>query len=112
MAAEHRKPFFLFRPGFVLLCLYVAAYAWLRADGDIDMQSVTLPSPGGTETFRLVGPNPELPHWRQQLYRAVFSLPMVVEEEGRKHEDALRTLYHQVRGTADEGGRMVRNALN
>lgn len=112
MAAEHRKPFFLFRPGFVLFCLYIAAYAWLRSAGDIALQSIALPGVRGTEIFRMIGPNPELSHWLQQFYRAVFSLPMVVEEEGRKHEGTIRRLYHQARGTADEGGRMVREATD
>ncbi len=111
MAAEqHRKPFFLFRPKFVLFCLYVAAYAWLRSAGDIDLQSISLPSPRGTEVFRMIGASPELPHWRQQLYRAVFSLPMVVEEEGRKHEGTLRELYRQARGIAGDGNAMTREA--
>ncbi len=109
MAAEHRKPFFLFRPGFVLFCLYVAAYAWLRSAGDIDMQSITLPSPRGSDVFRMVGPNPDLAHWRQQFYRAFFSLPMVVEEEGRKHEGTLRNLYRQASGGAEGGDRMARD---
>lgn len=102
MAAEQRhKPFFLFRPGFVVFCLYIAAYAWLRSVGDIDLQSITLPSGRGMEVFRMVGPSPELAHWRQQTYRAIFSLPMVVEEEGRKHEGTVRRLYHEARGTAN-----------
>ncbi len=100
MAAEHHKPFFLFRPGFILLCLYVAAYAWLRSAEQIVMQSVALPSVRGTDVFRMIGPNPDMPHWRQQTWRAVFSLPMVVEEESRRHENTARKLYEEALGVA------------
>lgn len=107
MAAEHRKPFFLFRPGFVMFCLYIAAYCWMRSVGDIALQSVPVTSPRGVEMFRMIGPSIELAHWRQQVYRALFSLPMVVEEEGRKHEGTVRRLYHEARGTAGVVGEAV-----
>lgn len=111
MASEkQQKPFFLFRPAFVMLCLYVAAYAWLRSSNEIALQTVALPSPRGTEVFRMIGASPETPHWRQQFMRAAFSLPMVVEEEVRKHEGTVRRLYAEARGTASQGGQMVRDA--
>jgi hypothetical protein len=107
---QQQKPFFLFRPAFVMLCLYIAAYAWLRSSNEIAVQSVALPSPRGTEVFRMIGASPETPHWRQQFMRAAFSLPMVVEEEARKHEGTVRRLYSEARGTANQGGQMVRDA--
>ncbi|MCD8352516.1 MAG: hypothetical protein LUC93_18075 [Planctomycetaceae bacterium] len=106
MAAD-RKPFFLFRPRFLLLCLYVAAYWILRNYGEVAIQSVFLPSPAGTQVYRIVGPNPDLPHYRQQLWRALFSLPMVAEEEGRKLTDRGREIYDNAEGTVREGQRMI-----
>ncbi|MDR1745600.1 MAG: hypothetical protein LBS30_07605 [Planctomycetota bacterium] len=110
MAAEYRKPFILFRPGFILLCLYVAAYAWLRSAGQIDMQAISLPSLRGTDIFRMIGPNPDMPHWRQQLWRALFSLPMVVEEEARKHEQTARKVYDEALGLVARNERPLREA--
>lgn len=105
---KQQKPFFLFRPAFVMLCLYVAAYAWLRSSNEIAMHSA--PAPRGMEASRRIMASPATPRWRQQFMRAVFSLPMVVEEEARKHEGTVRTLYAEARGTATQGGQMVRDA--
>ncbi len=106
--AEPRKPFFMFRPKFLLLCLYVIAYILLRSSEDIVVHSIALPSPRGPEIFRMVGPHPDLPHWRQQLWRACFSPAMVVEEEGRKLMDRGRDLYSDARGTVQDAGQAVR----
>ena len=101
MASEQRKPFFLFRPRFVLFCLYVALYAWLRHEGEIAMQAISLPSPRGVEVYRTIGANPSLPYWRQQLWRAFFSFLMVGEEEGRKLKVIADDLYHEAQGTVN-----------
>lgn len=70
---------------FFLLCLYVAVYAFLRFKGEIVAQQISLPSArGGVEIYRMIGPHPDMPNWRQQLWRAFFSLAMVGEEEGKK----------------------------
>lgn len=95
MAAEKKKPFILFRPCFVLFCLYIAAYCFLRHTGEIDVQAVSLPSPRGGQVFRVLGASPVLPLWRQQLWRALFSCPMVVEEEGRKAQKTLGLWYDE-----------------
>jgi hypothetical protein len=101
MATDHNhKPFFLFRPGFVLFLLYCGAYWWLRTNGEIVVQSVFLP---GSQVYRAVSPHPEIPFYRQQLWRALFSLPMVAEEEGRKLTDRGRAIYENAEGTVRGG---------
>lgn len=101
MASDrNHKPFFLFRPGFVLLLLYVAAYWCLRNYGEIVVQSVFLP---GSHVYRVVSPHPEIPQYRQQLWRALFSLPMVAEEEGRKLSERGREVYQNAEGTVRDG---------
>ncbi len=101
MASEHHhKPFFLFRPGFVLFLLYCGAYWYLRTHGEIAVQSVFLP---GAQVYRAVSPHPEIPFYRQQAWRALFSLPMVAEEEGRKLTERGRTMYENAEGTVRDG---------
>lgn len=87
MAAEHHKPFILFRPNFILLCLYVGAYAWLRSADQIVER--------GAGPLWGIAAAPDLPHWRRQAWRALFSLPMVLEEEARRHEDVARDFYEE-----------------
>lgn len=83
--ADDRKRRSGIRSKFFLFLVYVAAYVFLRYNGDIVIQQIALPAPGGgVEVFRMVGAHPDLPHWRQQTWRALFSLAMVGEEEGRK----------------------------
>lgn len=111
MAMEQSKPFFLFRPRFVLLCLYVAAYICLRNYEEIAVQSVFLPTGNGAAVYRVVSPHPDLPYYRQQLWRAFFSLPMVVEEEGRKLSKQGRELYKGAEGTVREGRRIIEDYM-
>lgn len=80
----HRRGFFLFRPKFLLFCLYVAAYVMLRMHDEIILRQIAVP--GRTvrgDVFEMAMPHPGLPRWRQQLWRALFSAAMVVEEEGQ-----------------------------
>lgn len=72
------------RHRFLMLCLYVAAYATLRYHGEVVVQNVNMPTQFGIQTQQMVSAHPNLPYWRQQLYRAVFSLPMVIEEQGNR----------------------------
>jgi hypothetical protein len=101
MASDHNhKPFLLFRPGFVLLLLYCGAYWCLRNAEEIVVQSVFMP---GSRAYRVVSPHPEIPFYRQQLWRALFSLPMVAEEEGRRVTERGRSMYESAEGTVRDG---------
>lgn len=83
MANEKRRlPFFL-RPLFLLFVLYVIVYVGLRHREEMVVQAISLPSMRGG-AYNAVTPNPRLPFWRQQIWRACFSFLMVIEEEGRK----------------------------
>lgn len=87
MSDERRRKSWL-RSKIFWLFLYVIAYLLLRAKGEVAVQQIALPAPGGgVEVFRMVGAHPDLPHWRQQLWRALFSFAMVGEEEGKKFLD-------------------------
>lgn len=87
---------------FFLFLVYVAAYGFLRYQGEITVQQIPLSTPGGgTEIFRVIGANMHLPHWRQQTWRAVFSLAMVCEEEGVKIMNQGMSTY---RGARAPGG--------
>ncbi len=84
MAEQHRKGFFLFRPKFLLLCLYVLAYILLRMKDEIVYQEISVPARnGGAQVFRMASAAPAIPFWRQQVWRAIFSAAMVAEEEGQ-----------------------------
>ena len=86
----------LFNPKFLMFCLYVTAYIALRLYGEIVLQQVRAPlANGGIGEFRMVSASPALPHWRQQVWRAVFSAAMVVEEEGEPVLGIARQLYSQ-----------------
>lgn len=100
MAAEaHKKGFFMFRPKFLLLCLYVAAYIMLRMHNEIVFQQEYVSGRnGGVEVFRMARADPGIPYWRQQLWRALFSAGMVFEEEGQPVITRVKSLL----GTAEE----------
>ncbi len=84
MAEQHRKGFFLFRPKFLLLCLYVLAYILLRMKDEVVYRQYSVPDRnGGAQIYRAASANPGIPFWRQQTWRAIFSAAMVVEEEGQ-----------------------------
>ncbi|MDR1612055.1 MAG: hypothetical protein LBT97_04640 [Planctomycetota bacterium] len=74
---------FLFRPGFLLLCLYAMVYVMLRTNGEIVSRNPSAYQGGTAYTEYVVCPDPALPRYRRQFYRAVFSPFMVAEEEGR-----------------------------
>ncbi len=103
MAAEH-KAFFLFRPRFLLFCLYVAAYVLLRVHGEIVFQQISVPSGnGGVQVFRMASAAPDIPYWRQQVWRALFSAAMVVEEEGQPAITWVRRLVGVAQERTGEG---------
>ncbi len=104
MAGEHSKIFFLFRPKFLLFCLYVAAYILLRTHGEIVFQQVSIPGGnGGVQVFRMASASPDIPYWRQQVWRAVFSAAMVVEEEGQPLIIRVRRLVDTAQERSGEG---------
>lgn len=79
--ANEKKPPFIIRPRFLLFVLYLIVYVGLRYRDEMIVQTVGSQEGG---TYQMVMPNMQHPRWRRQLWRAVFSLPMVVEEEGRR----------------------------
>ncbi len=104
MADSRKKPFFLFRPKFLLLCLYIAAYCLLRMHGEIVYQQISVPGGnGGVQVYRMASANPGLPYWRQQVWRAVFSAAMVVEEEGQPVIIRIRRLVGAAQERSGEG---------
>lgn len=80
MANESRGNLFM-RPRFLLFCLFVMAYITVRSGGELVYQPARNPDGG---THYIIGANIGIPRWRRQLYRALFSPFMVVEEEGRR----------------------------
>lgn len=82
----------MLRPGFLLFCLYVMCYLTVRAYGEISYQPVQLQSRNGPVPGYVVQASYSVPRWRRQLYRAIFSPLMVVEEEGRRLADGGRGL--------------------
>lgn len=83
--ADERKGTLLLRPRFLLFCLYVMCYVALRGYSEIILQQVPVQTDGGrmVQTY-IVGSSSEVPRWRRQAYRVVFSPLMVAEEEGRR----------------------------
>ena len=76
--AERRKLPLILRPWFILFFAYFAVYGLLRMYGIIEVRSPGTPGGGA-----VVAPAQKLERWRRQLLRAVYSLPMVLEEEVR-----------------------------
>jgi hypothetical protein len=105
MAADiKKKGFFMFRPKFLLFCLYVAAYVMLRMHGEVVFQQISVPGGnGGVDVFRMASANPGIPYWRQQLWRGVFSAAMVVEEEGQPVLAPLLGLINKAQERTGEG---------
>ncbi len=103
MADEARGGWFLFRPRFLLFCLYVMCYVSLRGSGEIVHQAADVRGAGfGRE--HIVGADRSLPRWRRQTYRIFFSPLMVAEEEGRRLLDRARGL---VRDAGDYGSGLL-----
>lgn len=102
MAEQTKKRgFFLLRPGFLFLCMYIMAYTVLRNNGEI------VYSYGRTQqgaSVHMVNPNPEMPHWRRQVYRLVFSPIMVSEEESRSLAVRGRKFADQAQAYAQQYG--------
>lgn len=82
--SDHRERYANSRRRFFMLCLYVGAYATLRYHGELVEQNFNMPTQFGIHAQQGLGANPNLPYWRQQMYRAVFSLPMVIEEQANR----------------------------
>lgn len=74
----------MLRPRFLLFCLYCMCYVALRGSGEIVHRAVEFRSPQGVGVQHIVGSDPQIPRWRRQTYRVVFSPLMVAEEEGRR----------------------------
>ncbi len=102
--ASAPRPFFLFRPKFLMFVIYVIGYLFLRSNGMISKQSVALPGSHGVEVFHMIGVNPDLPHWQTQLWRALFTFAMVCEEEGEKWYVIGRAKLDEARGQRGPGG--------
>ncbi len=99
-----RKGFFLFRPKFLLLCLYVLAYILLRMKEEVVFQQISVPGRnGGVDVFFMARANPGIPFWRQQAWRAVFSAAMVVEEEGQPVISRVEGLLGRTRNESGQG---------
>lgn len=81
--ADDRKGPLLLRPRFLLFCLYVMCYVALRGYSEIILQQAPVQTDGRIVQTYIVGSSSEVPRWRRQLYRVVFSPLMVAEEEGR-----------------------------
>lgn len=121
---------FLFKPAFLLFCLYVMGYLTIRSYGEIAYQQLAnnpsqsppqyQQSPsgrgggggggrGGDNTRdAMITTNPTIPRWRRQLYRAIFSPLMVAEEEGRRFastqrgQNLLREAEDRLRGLGND----------
>ena len=72
------------RPRYFLFILYLVAYGSLRMYGDIVSQTTRIQVESQADIANIVAPDPTVPHWRQQVYRGVFSPCMVMEEEIKK----------------------------
>jgi hypothetical protein len=82
--ADDKKGTLLLRPRFLLFCLYVMCYVALRGYAEIILQQAPVQMEGRMVQTYIVGSSPEVPRWRRQVYRVVFSPLMVAEEEGRR----------------------------
>ena len=100
MADETRREWFVFRPRFLMFCLYVMGYVALRGSGEIAYQAAEVRGPAGSGREHIVGADYSLPRWRRQTYRTLFSPLMVAEEEGRRLLDRARGL---IRDAGDYG---------
>ena len=100
MAADEGRRHSTNRNRFLMLCVYAGAYLLLRHHGEVVVQNITLPAGRGGYSHLMVSPHPSLPYWRQQLWRGLFSLPMVIEEESnraaRKGQDMARSAQQMV----------------
>ena len=85
--AEEKKKSALHRPKFLLFLLYVGGFVFLRFYGHIVFQSAEVRGTPGLAREYVVGTNPMLPRWQRQVYRAIFSPLMILEEEGRRVAD-------------------------
>lgn len=85
--ADDRRGSILLTPRFLLFCLYVMAYMTLRAYAEIVHQPYDARVGSAIVRQHLVGSSPDIPRWRRQVYRVVFSPLMVAEEEGRRLKD-------------------------
>lgn len=102
MANEKRRLPFFMRPMFLLFILYVIVYVGLRHREEMVVQPISLPAMRGA-AYNAVTPNPTLPFWRQQIWRACFSFLMVIEEEGRKIVDMGQGVVGNVPGFSSGG---------
>ncbi|MDR1518737.1 MAG: hypothetical protein LBU23_01145 [Planctomycetota bacterium] len=82
MADENRGSPVL-KTNFLIFCLYLMLYITLRGNGEIIRREADVRVEGGVRRVHLVGAEQEIPRWRRQAYRIVFSPLMVAEEEGR-----------------------------
>lgn len=99
---ERRRYRFFFRVFKVMV--YAGAYLCLRYYNEIGVQNITL---SRTSQFRVVSANPQLPYWRRQVWRALFSLPMVVEEEGLRAKDRAQGVVRDAQGVVRDAQERV-----
>lgn len=113
--SDKKKPPLLLRPRFVLFWLYVFLYALLRMAGIIEAREYQ-----GSDSWFLkpaaVAPNPDKLRWQRQTLRALFSLPMVLEEEARlaaaKGQSAVtERVEDEYRRATDKSEELLRDAL-
>ena len=71
----------LFNPRFLLLCLYVMSYLAVRGYGEIVVLGANPLFGRQTAGTQIVEPASQIPRWRRQGYRVVFSPLIVAEEE-------------------------------
>lgn len=83
MADDRRQPM-VYRPRFLLVCLYIMCYITLRGYGEIVSQVTDVRVDNVVSRRVIIGSDPTVPRWRRQVYRALFSPCMVIEEEGRR----------------------------
>gem|GEM_PF-1889029 len=96
--ADGNRGSILFSPRFLLLCLYVMCYLTVRAYGEIVCLGVDQSFGSYVGGNHIVEPAGQIPRWRRQAYRAVFSPLMVVEEEARRLKDKGAGLVEEAGG--------------
>ena len=94
----------LFNPRFLLFCLYVMCSLTVRAYGEIVVLGANPMFGKQTPGARIVEPASQIPRWRRQGYRVVFSPLMVAEEE-------IYRLKAKGAGLVEEAGDYGRNIL-
>ncbi len=82
--ADEKRGTVLLRPRFLLFCLYVMCYVALRGYAEIILQQAPMQMGDRMVQTYIVSSSSEVPRWRRQVYRVVFSPLMVAEEEGRR----------------------------